>query len=127
MEKAKIGSKRQGALASFIAVLVSFILSWLLIITISPTDAPQGFPISALGVLLAAFFIPLLWWRNRAGFIGAIGIGVFGLIGWVGFTLPSVISGRIPPQVAPFVIVGTIFSLSLIYFSVMAWREKPAG
>jgi hypothetical protein len=62
----------QGALASFIAVLVSFILSWLLIITISPTDAPQGIPISALGVLLAAFFIPLLWWRNRAGFIGTI-------------------------------------------------------
>ncbi len=124
MEKAKISSKRQGALASFIAVLAGWVLDMPLVLVSDPKNALLGIPIEAESIVVGVFFMALLYWGNRVGYAGGIAYGFWS----IPFTpLSLIMSGQMSALVAPNKIINLIFALSLMYFSVMAWREKRAG
>ena len=111
-------------MASFIAVLAGWVLDMPLFLVVDPKNAPVSFVVAPLSIVVGVFFMALLYWRNRAGYIGGIAYGFWSI---PFFPLSEVISGQMPALVAPNKIINLIFALSLMYFSVMAWREKPTG
>ncbi len=108
-------------MASFIAVLAGWVLDMPLALVVDPKNASLGIAVEAESIVVGVFFMALLYWRNRAGYIGGIAYGFWSI---PFFPLSQIISGQVPALIAPNKIINLIFALSLIYFSVMAWREK---
>ncbi len=121
MEGAKTSRNRQGALASFIAVLAGWVLDMPLVLVVDPKNAPPGIAVEAESIVVGVFFMTLLYWGNRAGYIGGIAYGFWSI---PFFPLSLIISGQTTALIAPNKIINLIFALSLMYFSVRAWREK---
>ncbi|MFQ5998978.1 MAG: hypothetical protein ACE5KO_06700 [Candidatus Bathyarchaeia archaeon] len=125
MEKPKFSSNQQVA----ISVLAGLLLLSGIAFTFTLYLGPEGpffaaAPIIASEMVFALIFLPLLWWRNKAGYIGAIGVGIFDLIlfGVSGIRGIIVLS---PEVVSPaLVIVHIVLSVVLIVTSVTAGREK---
>ena len=74
-------------------------------------------------IMVAVAFLPLLWWRNKAGFIGAIGIGIFEII-WMILALSALVTGQIATEWIAIFSVIFIFAVVLIITSRAAWKEK---
>lgn len=82
----------------------------------------QAVPFFVLNATYAAVFLPLLWWRHTAGYVGAIGVGAFSIL-----ILVLVLTG----QFAEFVpanplgpLTLLVLALILIFSTVKAWKEK---
>ena len=72
-------------------------------------------------IALAVLSLPLIWWRNKIGYVCSILVGLMCLIS-VGphkFFLEQAAM-----QLAPVITLGSILTVVLIITSIMAWRGK---
>ncbi len=87
-------------------------------------ESPPASAVPAMGAIIALgfVFLPLLWWRNKAGYIGAIVVGILGII----IVIPAFIdlaTGGASPIIVPAILVMLVLSLVVIGTSA-ASREK---
>ncbi len=79
-------------------------------------------PFFVLNATYAVVFLPLLWWRHTAGYVGAIGVGAFSIL-----TLLLLLSGSLG-EFTPGNPLGplTLFVLAviLIVSTIKAWRRR---
>ena len=131
MEKPKPSSNLQVALGSLLAIIVAQTI--VLSITFSEMVAqlpgprlgvpPESVPFTGSVVVLAFLFLPLLWWRNKAGYVGAIGVAILTLVG-IGFGFIGILAGSLAVGALSGLIVGIVISVVLIVSSAAAWRDK---
>ncbi|MFQ5761737.1 MAG: hypothetical protein ACE5PO_01765 [Candidatus Bathyarchaeia archaeon] len=118
----KPSSSLQVALSAMVATIVMGGIVVSAFFAQVPNSPPEiAAVLAASAMLLGLMFLPLMWWRNRAGYIGAIGVGIFTLIqGVIG------LAGNIPASnpVVAVEIVALVISVVLIVSSAAAWREK---
>lgn len=121
----KPSSNLQVALSMFVGV-VAFTVG-ILAVTLSQAPIPPPplrlAPWLVLNIALGSTFLPLLWWRRRAGYIGAIGVGSFTI------ALVTLVAGGAFGPLAPGAnpvgpLIYAIFAVALIASTVAAWREK---
>ena len=88
----------------------------------------EVFPAIFAGLGLAAFFLPLLWWRTSAGFVGALVVAGFALA-WPLLVLSGA-AGELGATV-PLSPVGILTYMALpIVLAVsggLAWRDDRTG
>ncbi len=119
--------------SSNLQVAVSALVAWIFFYII---DVPLGLAglIPRLAVVQAAatlgaalFFLPLLWWRHKAGYAGAIALGIYGIVNIAvqpmitPFTTPG---GFTPLEIVPVAIVYLPVTALLIIFTYRASKEK---
>lgn len=122
MGEPKLTGRLQAALGTFIGLIA------LQIIALSAGFAraephPPLYVIPFLGtiVALSLAFLPLLWWRNTAGYIGAIAVGIVVTVFNGIFAIP----GAIPASPAlPAIIATEALAIVLIATTAAAWKEK---
>lgn len=87
----------------------------------------EVFPAIFGGLGLAAFFLPLLWWRHPAGYVGAVGVGALtlawpllvlgGVTGELSATVPLSPVGILTYLSMPVILIGATFA---------SWREDAS-
>ena len=75
-------------------------------------------------VALDAFFLPLLWWRTTAGYVGAVVMGIIAFVGNAAAVTAIAAEGALSLGIGLVIIPSFVFSLLLIGASVLAWRER---
>ncbi len=88
-------------------------------------ESPPASAVPAMGAIIALgfVFLPLLWWRNKAGYIGAIVVGILGII----IIIPAIgglVTGGASTIIVPAILVMLVLSLVVIGTSAAASREK---
>ncbi len=120
----KPSSYLQVALASlaFVAigsVLVLYVLANQLMVAVLPATAV---PLISLVIALAFLSLPLLWWRNTAGYISAIVFAILAIVNML-FGVLDVIDENLAQEALIMIIPGIIMSVVLIGSTIAAWRE----
>ena len=89
---------------------------------VQPHPPAEVGPFIAASLSLAIVSLPLVWWRNKTGYIISIIVGVLGLVsfGPHKFFTESESAG----QVFPAIIVGTVLSVVLVIASITGLRKK---
>ncbi|MFQ5821124.1 MAG: hypothetical protein ACE5I5_14120 [Candidatus Heimdallarchaeota archaeon] len=125
MEKAELTPRMQVALASLVGIMAASLVAMGVEASTAPQEAAElWMPIDGAIAVLALFFIPLLWWRHPAGYIGAVGLGLFVLI-MLAIVIGGIfIIGEIPISILPIIVVDLAFSVLAIIFSFGAYRER---
>ncbi len=88
---------------------------------VQPHPPAEVGPFIAASLSLAIVSLPLVWWRNKTGYIISIIVGVLGL---VSFSPLKFFYDESAGQVLPVIIVGTVLVAALIISSVASWRKK---
>lgn len=115
----------QGVLASLVGITATSLVAIGVEASTAPREAAaMWMPIDGSIAILALFFIPLLWWRNTAGYIGAVGLGVFVLILIAVVIVGIFIMDEIPITILPLGVVDFAFSVMAIVFGVAAYGER---
>ncbi len=117
--------KQQLAVASFVAVLASLVMRFLIPGFFSTPGLASEAPFNVgLVFVLGAFFLPLLWWRTTVGYVGAIILGILGLGAATTEAIEFADAGALSGELLYTIIIPTyVFALLLIGSSVLAWRE----
>lgn len=120
----KPSTNLQIALSSLIATLFSLGLA--VAIGLAKMHSMPAMMVSVGGTLVTVglFSLPLLWWRRKAGYAGAIVIGavnILGNIGAIASGLPG--SEGVPIEYLAIVISQTIASVLLVVYTVKVWKE----
>ena len=91
------------------------------------TSLPGESPATPFAVgfdfLLAAFFLPFLWWRTTVGYVGAVIVGILALGGQTLSLIAVSAAGALAGELYIIIIPQFVFALLLIGSSVLAWRE----
>lgn len=83
------------------------------------------------GVIIAIglFSLPLMWWRAKLGYVGAIIVGFINVLGNIAGM--AMLLGNSPemqnmPREYPYIVLPfqTLFSLLAIIYSIKTWKEK---
>ena len=88
---------------------------------VQPHPPARVGPFIAASLCLAVVSIPLVWWRNKIGYIISIIVGVLGL---VSFSPLKFFYDESAGQVLPVIMVGTVLVVALIISSVASWRTN---
>ena len=87
--------------------------------------------VSVNGVILAIglFSLPLMWWRTKLGYLGAIIVGIINVLGNIAGMAMVLVNSPVMqnmPREYPFIVIPfqTLFSLIVIIYSIKAWKEK---
>ena len=114
--------KQQLAVASYLGLFVQFVVRLLVPDYVEHSDTDTGYVVAGF-ILVAAFFLPFVWWRTTVGYVAGV---LFGLLG-VGTSITAMIvlvaPGEIPAEGLYMLIPALIFGLLLIVASLLAWRE----
>ncbi len=102
-------------------VLLYAVLMGSLWAQVEPHPPARVGPFIAASLCLAVVSIPLVWWRNKIGYIISIIVGVLGL---VSFSPLNFFYDESADQIFPAIIVGTVLSVVLIISSLASWRTK---
>ncbi len=123
MERSRLSSNEQLALASLVGIIVLIGVGISAALAQIP-EAPTGAIVPYRGSLFALSFVVLLllWWRHIGGYIGSIGLGIAVLIGSVFGIIASLLVHRVDDVPAEIVFIG--LAVLLIVFSRGALREK---
>ena len=115
----------QGAIASMIATLFS--LGTGVALGLAKLHPMPGAIVITNGAIItvALFALPLMWWRNKAGYICAIFVGLANVVGDIMAFAQGLPGSEGMPQSMPFfIILQMVFSVLLIVYTVQMWREK---
>lgn len=76
-------------------------------------------------VAVSLFALPLVWWRQRVGYVGGIIAALVDVLGNVaGIASGTPTSGEVMSLVLVLVpIMQTVFAVPSVLFAVRAWRE----
>lgn len=127
----KPSSNLQVAISSLVAVIVGHgvqfgmaMAGW--VAQIPGVPAPQvGVAFEATVVMFGILFLPLLWWRHKAGYVGSIALGILPTLLYVQGISSFWAAGEItiPELMIPPVALAAI-SIVLIVYAYRASREK---
>jgi hypothetical protein len=87
---------------------------------VQPHPPARVGPFIAASLSLAVVSIPLVWWRNKVGYITSVIVGIFGLVSFG----PHKFFAESAGQIFPAIIIGTVFSVVLIITTISSWRKK---
>ncbi len=80
-------------------------------------------PINGLGLLMIFFFLPLLWWRHKAGYLGAMFLGIWGIVNsFIGVS--EYLAGETIPEAILLLSGYLVISVVLIVSTATAWKKK---
>ena len=115
--------KHQLAVASFLGLLAQFVVRLLVPDYVEHSNTDTGYLVAGI-ILVAAFFLPFVWWRATIGYVAGALFGLVGVVTSVIAMIVLVAPGEIPPQGLFMLVPSLIFGLVLILGSVLAWRER---
>ena len=118
----KPGSILQAVISSLIGlVALNCVMLGALFAQVPPNPPGRVGPYIGATLSLAVLSLPLIFWRNRIGYISSIIVGLMCLmsLGPQKFFIEQAAN-----LLSPVIILGSILSLILIISSIMAWREK---
>jgi hypothetical protein len=76
-------------------------------------------------ITVGLFALPLVWWRNKIGYVCAILVGLVNVIGdLIGFAQGMPFSPGMPEGTPVFIVLQIIFSALLVVYTIRMWREK---
>ncbi len=114
--------KQQLAIASFLALHVQLVVRLLVPDYVEHSDTDTSYTIAGT-IIVAAFFLPFLWWRTTVGYIAGVLFGIFAVATSTIAMIVLVAPGEIPAEGLFILIPALILGLLLIGGSVLAWRE----
>ena len=112
----------QAAISSLIGLIaLNCVMLGALFAQVPPNPPGRFGPYIGATLSLAVLSLPLIFWRNRIGYISSIIVGLMCLmsLGPQKFFIEQAAN-----LLSPAIILGSILSLILITSSIMAWREK---
>lgn len=112
----------QAAISSLIGLIaLNCVMLGALFAQVAPNPPGKFGPYIGTTIALAVVSLPLIYWRNRIGYICSIIVGIMCLLslGPQKFFIEQAAN-----LLSPAIILGSILSLILIISSIMAWREK---
>ena len=87
--------------------------------------------VSVNGVIITIglFSLPLMWWRTKLGYVGAMIVGIINVLGNIAgmaMILSNSPEMQNMPREYPFIVIPfqSLFSLLAIIYSVKTWKEK---
>lgn len=122
----KPSSNLQVALSSLGGFIVISSISVAALLARAPPHPPaQMGPLIGTSIALAFVFMPLLWWRHRAGYAGSVVVGILGIVLYLVGPLMD-IQSFLAEEIAalPAIMVGSVLSVVIVISSVAASREK---
>ena len=87
---------------------------------VQPHPPARVGPFIAASLSLAVVSIPLVWWRNKIGYITSVIVGILGLVSFG----PHKFFAESAGQIFPAIVIGTVFSVVLIITTISIWRKK---
>ena len=112
--------KIQAAISSLIGLIVINCVMLGALFSQVPPNPPGRFgPYIGTTIALATVSLPLIWWKNKIGYVSSIVVGMMCL---VSLGPQKLFMGHNAVQLAPVIILGSIFALALIISSIMAFR-----
>jgi hypothetical protein len=118
----KPSSILQAVISSLIGLIALNIVMLGALFAQVPPNPPGRFgPYIGATLSLALISLPLIFWRNRIGYISSIVVGLMCLmsLGPQKFFIEQAAN-----LLSPVIILGSILSFVLIISSIMAWRKK---
>lgn len=124
MEVARSTPTQQVALGSLLAVIATGFITTSVVLA----QLPDGPPLiagtqSASVVILGVLFLPLVWRHHKAGYAGAIAVGIFALVASL-LGLIDTLTGVQAPEGYIAIITAGAVSVVLIVSSAAAWRQQ---
>jgi hypothetical protein len=122
----KPSSNLQVALSMMVGTIVFLVASLVIVLTglvSSSMGTLTATIVLAVMIVLYFTFLPLLWWRNKAGYTGAIVLAIIASLSTL-YGVYEALTGIIPIEFALADTIGLIMSIILIASSVAAWRER---
>ena len=112
-------------MASLVALLASSVARFLIPGFFSTPGLESENPFAlALLLVVAAFLLPLLWWRTIIGYIGVIVLGIFEVVAVSGEVAAIAAAGGLSGELLYTIYIPSlVFALLLVGSSVLAWRE----
>jgi hypothetical protein len=123
MEKAS--SNLQVAISMMIGTIVFLFASLVIVLTglvSSSMGTLTATLVLSMMIVLYSTFLPLLWWRNNAGFTGAIVLGIVSSLSTI-YGVYEALTGIIPIEFALADTVGLVMSIILVFSSLKARKE----
>jgi len=124
LEKPEFSSNQKLALSTIVAtivfhgVAVSAALS-----QVAGGPPPEAWITHGTAVSFGFLFLPLLWWRHKAGYGGSIALGIWTIINAI-IAVGNVSAGLVAPGIVIIAIASAVVAMVLIISSAAAWREK---
>ena len=118
----KPSSILQAVISSLIGLIaLNIVMSGALFAQVPPNPPGRFGPYIGATLSLALISLPLIFWRNRIGYISSIVVGLMCLmsLGPQKFFIEQVAN-----LLSPVIILGSMLSFVLIISSIMAWRKK---
>ena len=112
----------QVAISSLFGLIVlNCVMLGALFAQVAPNPPGRVGPYIGATIALAVLSLPLVYWRNKIGYICSIIVGFMCLmsLGPQKFFIEPTAN-----LLSPVIILRTILSIVLIIYSIMAWREK---
>lgn len=117
----KPSSILQAAISSLIGLIaLNCVLLGALFAQVPPHPPGMFGPYIGATLSLALISLPLVFWRNRIGYISSIIVGLMCLMSFG----PQKFFEEAANLLFPVIILGSTLSLILIISSIKAWREK---
>ncbi len=117
----KRSSYMQTALASWGGLLFGTV-ALLLVVDLSATNAVVG-PLFALMVTLTTLVIPLLYWRNTVGYLGAVVVAVLALMAQ-SFALLEILNDNLAVENLLALGPGMFFAVVALVATGGAWAKR---
>ena len=112
----------QVAISSLLGLIVlNCVMLGALFAQVAPNPPGKFGPYIGATIALAVLSLPLVYWRNKIGYICSTIVGLMCLmsLGPQKFFIEKTAN-----LLSPVIILGSILSVVLIIYSIMAWREK---
>jgi hypothetical protein len=112
----------QGMMSSLIGLIVlNSALLGALFAQVPPNPPGKFGPYITATLALAVVSFTLVYWRSRVGYISSIIVGLMCLLS---FGPQKFFNEPTANLLAPVIIIGSIFSVLLIVFSVITWSKQ---
>lgn len=122
----KPSSRLQVAFSMLVGLIVIYILATAFLMSglaTPPIGLIAAISTQAVILVLAFIFLPLLWWRNKVGYIGAMVVGISATINAL-IALSDALAGATPGEGLLVIMPWLVISVVLIASSAATWREK---
>lgn len=119
---ADLSWKQQLAVASLVALPTGLVVRLLIPAYFANLDPGVPFEVG-LGVVLGFFFLPFLWWRSRVGYVGAVLVGILGVVSEARAVAAIAAADALLGEFYLIIVPTFVFSVLLVGSSVLAWRE----
>ena len=118
----KPSSITQVAISSLLGLIVlNCVMLGALFAQVAPNPPGRFGPYIGATIALAVLSLPLVYWRNKIGYICSV---IDGFMCLMSLGPQKFFIEPTAKLLSPVIILGTILSIVIIIYSILAWREK---